>query len=42
MKKCGNLEVVVDDREFTRSINKKKKADVLQAYRCPLCDKCSR
>ena len=37
---CGNLKVVVDSVELTRNINKKKKPDVLQAYTCPLCDKC--
>ena len=26
--------------ELTRTINEKKKPGVLQAYRCPLCDKC--
>ena len=28
--------------ELTGNINKKKKPGVLQAYRCPLCDKCYR
>ena len=37
LKKCGNLKVVVDDGELTRNINKKKKPEVLQAYRFPLC-----
>ena len=41
-EECGNLQVVVDGREVTRNINRKKKSDVLQAYRCPLCDKCYR
>ena len=38
-EECGNLKVFVDGRELTGSINKKKKPGVLQAYRCPLCDK---
>ena len=37
---CGNLKVVVDGGELTRRISKRKKSDVLQAYGCPLCDKC--
>ena len=41
-KECGNLKVFVDGAELTRNINKKKKPGVLQAYRCPLCDKCYR
>ena len=28
----------VDVRELTRSIAKKMKPDILQAYKCPLCD----
>ena len=36
--KCWNLKVVVDGRELTRNIKNKKKADVLLAYKCPLCD----
>ena len=39
---CGNLKGFVDGGELTRNINKKKKPGVLQAYRCPLCDKCFR
>ena len=39
---CGNPKIFVDGTELTRNINKKKKQCVLQAYRCPLCDKCSR
>ena len=41
-EECGNLKVFVDGRELTGNINKKKKPGVLQAYRCPLCVKCSR
>ena len=41
-EECGNLKVFVDGRELTGNINKKKKPGVLQAYRCPLCDKCYR
>ena len=38
-EECGNLKVFVDGGELTTNINKKKKLGVLQAYRCPLCDK---
>ena len=38
----GNIKVFVEGRELTRNINKQKKPGVLQAYRCPLCDKCYR
>ena len=38
----GNLRVVTDGGELTRKINRKKKSDVLQVYRYPLCDKCCR
>ena len=31
------VKVVVDGGELTRNINKKKKPEVLQAYRFPLC-----
>ena len=41
-EECGNLKVFFDGEELTRNINQKKKPDVLQAYRCPLCDKCCR
>ena len=34
---CGNLKVVVGGRESTRNINRKKKSEVLQPYRFPLC-----
>ena len=40
--KCRNLKAFVDGGELTGNINKKKKPGVLQAYRCPLCVKCSR
>ena len=36
---CGNPKVVVDGRELTRNIDHKKKPGVLQACRCPLCEK---
>ena len=38
----GNAKVVADSGELTRNIDQKKKPDVLQACRCPLCDKCYR
>ena len=38
----GNLKVVINDGEITRNIKQKKKSDILQGYRCPLCQKCSR
>ena len=41
-EECENLKVVVDGGELTRNINEKKRPVVLQAYRCPLCDKCER
>ena len=41
-KECGNPKVVVEGGELIRNINEKKKPDVLQAFRCPLCAKCSR
>ena len=41
-EECGNPKVVADGGELTRNINQKKKPDVLQACRCPLCDKCYR
>ena len=37
-----NLKVVVDGGELAKNINEKKNPDVLQACRCPLCDKCYR
>ena len=40
-EECGNLGVVLIGGE-RRYINKMKKPDVLQAYRCPLCSKCYR
>ena len=39
-EECGNLKVVVDGGEPTRNNNRKKSSEVLQAYRCQLCDKC--
>ena len=41
-EECGNLKVFVDGGELTGNIDKYKKPGVLQAYRCPLCDKCYR
>ena len=41
-EECRNLKVVDDSGELMRNVNQKKKSDVLQAYRCPLCDKCCR
>ena len=41
-EECGNLEVFVDGGDLTGNIKKKKKTGVLQAYTCPLCDKCYR
>ena len=38
-EECANLKVFVYDGELTRNVNKKKKPVVLQAGRCPLCDK---
>ena len=37
-----NLKLVVDGGELAKNINEKKNPDVLQACRCPLCDKCYR
>ena len=39
---CGNANVVVDGRELTSNITKKRISIVLKAYRSPLCDKCDR
>ena len=38
-EECGNVELIVDGGEITSNISKQKKPDVLQAQRCPLCDK---
>ena len=38
----GNLKVFVDGGELTGNSKKQKKPGVLQAYRCPLCEKCYR
>ena len=35
-QECWNLKVIVDGGELIRNINKKK-PDILQAYKCPLC-----
>lgn len=39
-EECENLKLVVDGRELTKIINKKKKPGALQTYRCTVCDKC--
>ena len=36
----GNLKVVVDGGELTRNNNGKRKSELLQAFICPLFDKC--
>ena len=41
-KECGNANVVVDGRELTRNITKKRISIVFKAYRSPLCGKCDR
>ena len=41
-QECGNLKLVDEDGELTRNNNRKIKSEVLQAYRCPLWDKCYR
>ena len=41
-EECENPKIVVDGGELTRNINQNKKPDILQACRCPLCDKCYR
>ena len=33
---CWNIKVAVDVGEFTTNVNKKRKPDVVQTYRCPL------
>ena len=38
---CWDLKVIIDRGELTGNINKKK-LDVLQAYKFPLCDICYR
>ena len=37
---CGNANVVIDGRELTRNITKKRISIVLKAYRSSLCGKC--
>ena len=32
-EECGNLKLVVDDGQFTRNNNRKRKSEALQAYR---------
>ena len=41
-EECGNLKVVVDNGQFTRNNNRKRKSEVLQAHTYPLYDKCYR
>ena len=41
-EKCGNPQVVVNNEELNGNITQKKKPGILQACRCPLCDKCCR
>ena len=41
-KEYGKSKVVVDGRQLIRNNNRKRKSEVLQAYRFPLCDKCYR
>ena len=42
MRNVRNLKQSIDGEQFIGNINQKKKSDVLQAYRCPLYDKCCR
>ena len=42
MTNVGIPKHSIDGGELTGNINQKKKSDVLQAYGCPLCEKCSR
>ena len=39
---CGNANVVIDGRELTKNITKKRISIVLKPYRSPLCGKCDR
>ena len=39
-KECWDPKVAVDAGEFACNFNQNKNPDVLQACRCPLCDKC--
>ena len=41
-EECGNTKGFVDGGELARNINKKNNLGALQAYRCPLCNKCFR
>ena len=36
----GNLQVVVDGGELTKNNDRKRRSEVLQAYICPLFEKC--
>ena len=40
VEECGNLKVVVDGGKLTRNDNRKRRSEVLKAYRYALCDKC--
>ena len=44
LDKCSSMKNVwvVDSEELTINTDKNKKPDVLQVFRCPLCDKCYR
>ena len=43
-EECVNPKLIVDEigGELTRNIDQKNKPDILQACRCPLCEKCYR
>ena len=38
-EECGNLKVTVDGGVLTRNISRKKMLNLLQANRCPPCEK---
>ena len=39
-EKCWNHKVAVDGEKLVGNINQKKKPDILQACRYPLCENC--
>ena len=39
-EECWNSKVVLDSGELARNITRKKRSDVLQGCRYPLCNKC--
>ena len=41
-EKCWNPKVAADGEKLAGNINQKKKPDILQACRCPLCENCYR